>query len=171
MTRRTVIGAGAILLVTLADVRASRAPTVIRTGTSEERAAADSMVGRFVDSWNRADGTAYGEGYWPDAELVDPTGKVWKGRAAIAQMHVDLWAGPFKGSRIEAVVRNIRRLGPNSLLVDLDLALRGAGQAPPGASLDAEGAIRTHLKQILEKRKGIWRILSSQNTFVAPDSR
>lgn len=58
----------------------------------EERVAADSMARRFVDSWNPADGTAYGEGYWPDAELVDPTGTIWKGRAAIAQTHVDLWA-------------------------------------------------------------------------------
>lgn len=133
---------------------------------SEERTAAESMVKRFVDSWNRADGAAYGEGYWPDAELVDPTGTVWTGRAAIAQMHVDLWAEAFKGSEVTATVRGIRRLGATHLLVDLDLALRGARVAPPGAVVDAEGAIRTHLKHVLEKREGAWRILSAQNTFV-----
>ena len=137
----------------------------------EESAAADSMAKRFVDSWNRADGAAYGEGYWPDAELVDPTGKIWKGLEAIAQMHVDLWAGIFKGSHVEATVRNIRRLGPNYVLVDLDLALSGAREAPPGAFVDAHGAIRTHLKHILERRNGVWRILSAQNTFVMSDSR
>lgn len=26
----------------------------------------------LVDSWNRADRGAYGENYWPEAELVDP---------------------------------------------------------------------------------------------------
>ena len=36
--------------------------------------AAQAMVARFVDSWNKADGAAYGENYWPDAELVDPSG-------------------------------------------------------------------------------------------------
>ena len=35
---------------------------------AEVKAAA--TVRSFVDSWNRADGTAYGENYWPDAELV-----------------------------------------------------------------------------------------------------
>jgi hypothetical protein len=37
---------------------------------------------------------------WDEAELVDPSGQIWSGRAAIAQMHVDLWSGIFKGSRI-----------------------------------------------------------------------
>ena len=133
--------------------------------SDEDSMAAEAMVKRFVDSWNRADGAAYGEGYWPDAELVDPTGRVWTGRGAIAQMHVDLWAAPFKGSRVTAIVRNIRRLGANYLLVDLDLALHGALGAPPGAVVDAQGTIRTHLKHILEKRDEVWRILSAQNTF------
>lgn len=133
--------------------------------SGEDRMAAEAMVTRFVDSWNHADGAAYGEGYWPDAELVDPTGRVWTGRGAVAQMHVDLWAGPFKGSHVTAAVRSICRLGANYLLVDLDLALHGALGAPPGAVVDAQGAIRTHLKHILEKRGGVWRILSAQNTF------
>jgi len=141
------------------------------SSNGEGRVAADSMARRFVDSWNRADGRAYGEGYWPDAELVGPTGKIWKGRAAIAQIHVDLWAGPFKDSRLTATVRNIRRLGPNYLIVDLDLTLSGAREPPPGAVVDAQGAILAHLKHILEKRNGVWRILSAQNTFVVPEPR
>ena len=141
------------------------------SSNAEEKAAAESMVTRFVDSWNRADGAAYGEGYWPDAELVDPTGRIWEGRAAIAQMHVDLWAGVFKGSHVKGTVRKIRRLGRNYLLVDIDLALSGAHRSPPGADVDAQGVIRCHLKHILEKRHGAWRILSAQNTFAVSDSR
>jgi hypothetical protein len=34
----------------------------------EAAAAAQAMVDRFVSSWNRADGVAYGENHWPDAE-------------------------------------------------------------------------------------------------------
>ena len=40
----------------------------------EAQAAANAMVDRFVDSWNRADGAAYAQNYWPEAELVDPMG-------------------------------------------------------------------------------------------------
>ena len=57
----------------------------------EAKVAADATVRSFVDSWNRADGSAYGDNYWPDAELVDPSGEIVDGRAAIAQEHVDLW--------------------------------------------------------------------------------
>jgi hypothetical protein len=34
------------------------------------------MVQRFSDPWNRADGVSYGENYWPEAELVDPSGMI-----------------------------------------------------------------------------------------------
>jgi uncharacterized protein (TIGR02246 family) len=134
----------------------------------EEQNAADSMMSRFVDSWNQADGTAYGEGYWPDAELVDPTGTIWKGRTAIAQMHVDLWNGPFKESRVQAALHNIRSLGPNHMIVDMDLALSGVKGLPPGAAMDREGIIHCHLKHIMEKRDGVWRIVAAQNTFYLP---
>jgi uncharacterized protein (TIGR02246 family) len=134
----------------------------------KDRAAAEAMRTRFIESWNHADGAAYGDGYWPDAELVDPTGQVWTGRAAIAQMHVDLWGGIFKGSRIGATVRTMRKLGPDVLLVDLDLELRDFQQRPPGSQADTCGVIRSHLKHILMQRQGFWRILSAQNTFVTP---
>ena len=132
----------------------------------EEMIAAESMMNHFADAWNRADGDAYGQNYWTDAELVDPTGAIWNGRTAIAQMHVDLWAGPFQGSHLDAKLRRIRSVGTDCLLVDLDLALHGAKQAPPGAMVDAQGVIRTHLKHVLEKRGKVWRIVSAQNTFV-----
>jgi uncharacterized protein (TIGR02246 family) len=132
----------------------------------EETIAAESMMDRFVDAWNRADGDAYGKNYWMDAELVGPTGMIWSGRTAIAGMHVDLWAGPFRGSHIDAELRRVRKVGTNCLLVDLDLSLQGAQQAPPGAVVDAHGVIRTRLKHVLEKRGEEWQIVAAQNTFV-----
>jgi uncharacterized protein (TIGR02246 family) len=134
----------------------------------EDRAAAEAMRTRFVESWNQADCAAFGDGYWPDAELVDPSGCVWTGGAAITQTHVDLWGSIFKGSRIGATVRTMRKLGPDILLVDLDVELRDFQQCPPGGQADARGVIRAHLKQIITQRQGFWRILSAQNTFVTP---
>jgi uncharacterized protein (TIGR02246 family) len=133
----------------------------------EATSVAEAMVTRFVASWNAADGVGYGEGYWPDAELVDPSGQVWTGRSAIAGMHVDLWAGNFKGSRISGRIRRIQRLGPDFLIVDVDLELANIQGLPPGGLADDAGVIRTHLKHILTKRDGVWRILSAQNTFIA----
>ena len=47
----------------------------------EAQAAAEQTVHRFVDSWNREDGKAYGENYWPDAELVIVDGEGHAGSA------------------------------------------------------------------------------------------
>jgi uncharacterized protein (TIGR02246 family) len=133
----------------------------------EAAAAAHAMVQRFVDSWNRADGAAYGENYWPEAELVDPSGRISRGQAAIVQEHVDLWGGIFKGSHIKGTVRRIRMLGPTFMMVDFDTELSGIRQLPPGSPADAAGVVRNHLKHILERRQGAWKVLAAQNTFIA----
>jgi uncharacterized protein (TIGR02246 family) len=128
--------------------------------------AASSMVQRFADSWNNADGVAYGENYWPEAELVNPSGVIVSGKAAIVQEHVDLWAGPFKGSHVIGKVRRIQMLGTNYMIVDFDVQLSGFTTAPPGAPLGT-AVLNAHLKHEMEKRDGAWKVLSVQNTIVA----
>src|SRR5450631_3673779 len=136
----------------------------------EAKVVAAATVRSFVDSWNRADGSAYGDNYWPDAELVDPSGEIVDGRAAIAQEHVDLWAGIFKGSRIAAKVRRVRRLDPNHVIVDFNTELSGIRELPSGSqNQGSNNVLRNHLKDILEKRNGQWKVLSAQNTFITED--
>ena len=130
----------------------------------ELQEAARDLASRFTDTWNRQDGSEYGSAYWPEAELVDPTGAIWDGREAITQMHVELWQGPAHSSRVDARVRRVRPLAPNVRVIDLDVAVEGF--APPGAS--PAGKIEAHLKHVVEKRDGEWKIIASQNTFVAP---
>ena len=80
--------------------------------TPEMNEAADALARAFADSWNRQDGVGYGAAYWPDAELVDPTATIWDGQTAIAQMHVDLWQGPARGTgTLEGRATNQDRLG------------------------------------------------------------
>ena len=153
--------AGAVLVFFISMVAFS-APA-----DKELEAAATAMVNRFVDSWNRADGAAYGENYWPEAELVNPSGVIRSGRADIVQEHVNLWAGIFKGSHAAGKVRRIQRLGSNYMIVDFDVELSGVRQLPPGSPPIANGVLRNHLKHIMENRNGVWKVLSAQNTFMA----
>ena len=136
------------------------------TAGPEEKAAADAMVTRFADSWNRADGAAYGENYWPEAELVNPSGAVLNGQKAIVQEHVDIWAGILKGSHASGKVRRIQLLGTSYMIVDFDLQVSGFRHPPPGSPPDAK-VLRNHLKHVMEKRNGVWKVLSAQNTFIA----
>ena len=68
-------------------------------------------------------------------------------------------------------MRKIQRLGAEFLLVDLDMELAVYQELPPGVSgpVDDRGVIRTHLKHLLAKRDGVWRIFSAQNIIVAPN--
>jgi uncharacterized protein (TIGR02246 family) len=161
----TLLSALLLLEIAVAPVAAQDAPPLPK----EALTAAQAMVDRFVSSWNRADGAAYGENYWPDAELVDPSGAISSGKSAIVQEHVDLWAGPFKGSHVGGKVRRIRMLGSRFMMVDFDAELSGTRNLPAGTPSDASGVLRSHLKHILEKRHGIWKVVAAQNTFVAPN--
>ena len=137
----------------------------VETASSEMVAAAENLAQTFMDTWNRQDGEAYGTAYWNDAELVDPTGKIWDGRDAIANMHVELWRGPASGSRVESRVRRVRPLNSKVMVVDLDVVV--SGFSLPSAAINANGQIKARLKHVVEQRGGKWKIVASQNTLVA----
>jgi uncharacterized protein (TIGR02246 family) len=136
------------------------------------KAAADALT-VFTDAWNSAAAgdsaapQAYGTLYWPDAELVDPTGRIWPDQHGIVEMHVELWNTAFKGSVINGTVRRIRGLSPTLMIADLDLALKLSGPTPPGI-LVTDGTVHAHLKHVMEKRNGEWKVLAAQNTFYSP---
>ena len=134
---------------------------------AELRTAAEHLASTFTDTWNSRNGVAYGEAYWPDAELVDPTGQIWDGRDAIAAMHVDLWNGPAGHTEVSARVRRVRPIGTDAMVVDLDVDVAGFSPPPPVAAVHAHGKVKAHLKHVVEKRAGEWKISASQNTFVA----
>ena len=125
---------------------------------------ATHLAATFADTWNRRDGRAYGNAYWLDAELVDPSGQVWNGREAIVQTHVDLWKGPAKATHMTAQVRRVRALSPSLIVVDIDTSATGFMPPPPGAP---DGIVQTRLKHVVQKRNGVWKIVTSQNTFVS----
>ena len=133
----------------------------------EHEAVAKGLAETFARTWNAQDGEAYGEAYWLEAELVDPTGQIWDGRNAIAAMHVALWEGPARTTHVEARVRRVRPVEANILVVDLEVSVRGFAPAPPGAAVQTDGTVEARLKHVVERRASEWKIIASQNTFVA----
>src|SRR6202171_379327 len=126
------------LAVCLAAVTACATVNPAPLTDAEVVNAASDALARFVNSWNRAAAgdvqapALYGDLYWPDAELVDPSGMIWNGRAAIQQMHVDLWHTAFNGRIVKGSVRRTRRLSPTLMIADFDLDLALFKEAPSG---------------------------------------
>ncbi len=137
---------------------------------SEPQASATDALNVFVESWNRAASgdvrgqQSYGTLYWPDAELVDPSGNIWPSGPAIVQMHVDLWNTAFKGSVVKGTVRSTRRLSPTLMIADFDLDLKVVGDLPPTIPT-TNGVVKAHLKHVMERRGGEWKAIAAQNTF------
>ena len=136
---------------------------------------AESALKTFVDSWNKSaagDTTGhqlYGSQYWPDAELVDPSGNIWSDQQSIVKMHVDLWNTAFKGSEVSGTVRRTRVLSPSLLIADFNLDLKVQGPLPPTIP-SANGVVKAHLKHVLEKRGQDWKVIAAQNTFYSAQS-
>lgn len=80
----------------------------------------------------------------------------------------DLWNGPARNTEVMARVRRIRPIGADAMVLDLDVDVKGFAPSPPGAATHADGTLKAHLKHVVEKRDGDWKIVASQNTFVAP---
>lgn len=159
-----VAGAGMASVAPSGAARVPAASQPERPPTREQMLAAERLAETFASTWNRRDGEGYGEAYWPDAELVDPSGQVWNGRAAIIETHRDLWSGPAKATHMTARVRRVRALSPSLFVVDIDTSATGFSPPPPGAS---DGVVQTRLKHVVQKRGGEWKIVVSQNTFVS----
>jgi uncharacterized protein (TIGR02246 family) len=127
------------------------------TLSAEAEQVALTLMRNYVASFNNNDGHAYGENYWPDADLMGFDGVIYDGREAIVRNHVELWKGPLKGVRVSSVVRRLRSLTPSVMLIDVDLA------DEVGAPLGSVARI----KFVVERRGSEWKIVSAQNTLLS----
>lgn len=149
---------------------APASPAVAQVADAEVDSVAASGLSQFIAAWNSAAAgdvrgyDLYRDLYWPDADLVDPTGGVWNDQNGIVQMHVDLWNAPFKGSMVRGSVRKARRLSPTVMVADFDLELALFKPSSAGAREPA-GAMNAHLKMVMQKRGAKWKVITSQNTF------
>lgn len=160
-------GRSNVAVLVLAAVFISGCSTSRTSDPAEYERAAGQLAATFAATWNAKDGPAYGMAYWPDAELVDPTGRISDGRDAIIKTHEELWAVTGK-TQASTAVRRVRRVSPTLMVVDIMVVVRGFPAPPPGGTADADGAVRSNLKHLAEKRGNEWKILVSQNTFLQP---
>jgi uncharacterized protein (TIGR02246 family) len=134
---------------------------------AEYNRAAQQLAATFAATWNAKDGPAYGMAYWPDAELVDPSGRISDGRNAIIKTHEELWKATGN-TQVSATIRRVRPVSPTLMVVDITVLGRGFTAPPPGGTADANGALHSNLKHLAEMRGNEWKILVSQNTFLQP---
>ena len=117
------------------------------------------LLAGLAEAWNAGDGDRYAELFTEDADYVTFFGQNFPGRAAIAELHRALFAGPLKGSTMSAggPETAIRFVRPDVAIVVVD-----GGVAPAGAQPAPDRASTVSLVAVRDD--DAWRFASFQNT-------
>jgi uncharacterized protein (TIGR02246 family) len=122
-----------------------------------------NIVSALTAAWTAKDAAAYAAAYAVDLQFINPLGAVISGREAFRAQHVFLFNGPFAGSTLTLVIRDIQFLTGTIAIVYLDTSLTGYAFLPPG--LPSSGGVqRNRSTWVVEKRGGEWQIVFQQYT-------
>lgn len=129
------------------------------------------LLARQTDAWNQGDAAAYAEAASEEIWFTNILGQSRTGRREFQERHAEIFAGMFRGSRLEQETVRLRLLGPEAAMVETRVTLAGFRALPPGISPSADGALHTRLLQVLVREAGAWRIAAYHNVAEAPAAR
>ncbi|HEU5311040.1 MAG TPA: SgcJ/EcaC family oxidoreductase [Candidatus Eisenbacteria bacterium] len=156
-----------VLWMALAVIVQSLAPAAGQ-GAAADTVAIHAIVADLDSAWARADAGLWASHYSSDAEFINILGALFPDVKSMQARHHEIFQGVFRGSRHHGVVRRLRFLGPDAAVADVDVEVIGYKALPPGSRPTEPGVLRTRMKHILARADGAWKIVSSQNTAVAP---
>jgi uncharacterized protein (TIGR02246 family) len=122
------LAAGAVLFVALRPTEGQQPGTTTKqpaaAGATDEQAVRQA-VAAYADAFNKADAAGIIAAWATDAEYVDESGKVTKGRDAVANLFKQ-FLGANKGAKMALQVTSLRVLKGDVALVDGTATLTGA---------------------------------------------
>lgn len=104
---------------------------------------------------------AFAELFHEDATWVVWTGRVWKGRKAIEEGHVDAHRTFFRNSTQLSEPVEINQIAPDVVVARSRTTLSGDARDP-------DSQIHGLKLLVITRRRGTWKILYGQNTRVTP---
>jgi len=121
-------------------------------------------------AWNAGDSVAYADAYTDDADFINIRGQVFEGKTAVQQQHAKIFAGPFKGSNINIVIRKFTQISQEAALVDTDQTVTNFKGLPPGIVATTPETLVTHFKYLaIQQVDGTWKLAAGQNTSQLPN--
>ena len=116
---------------------------------------------QWQNAWNSHDMHAFAQLFHEDATWIVWTGRVWTGRQAIEDGHVEAHRTFFRNSTQSSNLQEIR-------VVSAGVAVARSLTTLTGDSREPEATILGHKLLVLTQRDGVWRILYGQNTRLTP---
>jgi len=123
----------------------------------DDEAAIRKLSNDFFAAWGRHDVKAMAATFAEDADIINPFGRVAKGRAAIEKLFTDEHAGPFKGTTYTATV-SLRMVAPTVALGDWVSTVDGMHD-PAGKALPP---FEHHVAVAYVKKDGHWLTIAAR---------
>ena len=122
------------------------------TSGESEQSAIQAVLNEHADAWTLGDAHAAAAVLTEDADWVSGSGRTFRGREAIEQMHRDLFEGPAKGTRhVHPGTPAIRFITPDVAIVDGDSYVGTNGTKPTASDFN-------HYTAVFTKQKGHWKV-------------
>lgn len=120
---------------------------------------AHEVIKQLEDSWNAADGEAFGKAFTEDADFVAIRGDYHQGREAIAKGHHAIFNSIYKDSRVTYELLQARALADDVILAQT----RGDLSAPSGPLAGEHSSVST---LVLVRDEEGWQVTGFHNTLV-----
>ena len=125
---------------------------------ANDRRGIEQCIQNFVAAWNRHDTAAMAQSWAEDGDLINPFGRVAKGRDQVQQLFRDEHAGPFKTCSHQMKIGEVRMLGSDTAIADGDCTLTGA-RGPDGKEMRP---FTPHVFFVMRKNEGQWQIIAAR---------
>lgn len=125
--------------------------------SAADEAAARAVVDRVNAAWDKNDAGEFADVYTQDATLILSGDRFFRGRDHIREALAQSFAGPHKGTRLQAEVVSFRFIGPQTAAMVTEGGVLVPGENEP----DWDRALRA--TWIVSKATGEWLVAAYQN--------
>jgi uncharacterized protein (TIGR02246 family) len=116
-------------------------------------------------AWNRHDAKAMAGYFAPNGDLLNPYGRMARGRAEIEKLYKDEHSTINRKSTMKLTgAPAVRMLAPGLAFVDIDAEISNILN-PDGTAMPVQ---KTHISRVLQKSGGQWWIIASRAMRSAP---
>lgn len=118
----------------------------------------------FAAAWNKHDAKAMAATWAKDGDLINPFGRVAKGRAEIETMIQDEHSKAMKQSTYSPGTISIRFIEPEIAFVETDVEISGI----TGADGSTAPPLKVHVNRVVQKKDGKWWTVTARPVIYPP---
>lgn len=118
----------------------------------------------FAAAWNKHDAKAMAATWAKDGDLINPFGRVAKGRDEIETLIQDEHSKAMKQSTYSPGAMSVRFIEPDIAFVEQDVEISGI----TGSDGSAAPLMKVHINRVVQKKDGKWLTVTARPVIYPP---